>query len=357
MHSRMSSYFFFILLLGAVAATVFLFWPFITPLVLGIATAVLVFPVYEKLAKILGYGTWAKRAAAFITVLGVLVVVLVPLFFLAGSIYSEIQTLYAMLTDEGNRSLVISALNNFSAGFSDLVFGVIQPYSFDTLNITEYLKTALAWLFAHLDTVFTGMAVVAAYVVIFLLSLFYFLRDGASLLQRFLFWSPQLHENQEFIIRTLKRAIQSVFIGALFVSLLEGLATGLGFLVFGIPAPALWGTIAGVAALVPGFGTSIVIIPAAAYLILSGNYLYAAGLLVWGYTCVIVIDHIVGPNLVNRGLRLHPLLVLLSVLGGIIVFGIIGFVMGPIVLAVLFALLDIYRLSNKITNNQTPINN
>ena len=346
----MSSYLFFILLLAAAVVTVMIFLPFLTPLVLALCTAVLVFPIYERLAHSLGGGIWAKRSAGLITTVGVLVVVLVPLFFLVGSIYSEIQTLYAMLTDEGNRSIVVESLNSISQGFSNLVFGVIQPYSFDALNVTEYLKSGLEWLFVHLDAVFTSIAAVCAYVLIFLLSVFYMLRDGQSLVKRFFFWSPLLESNHDFIVRTMKRAIQSVFLGALLVSLLEGVATGIGFLIFGIPAPALWGTIAGIAALVPGIGTSIVILPAAAYLILSGNYLYAAGVLVWGYTGVIVIDHIIGPNLVNRGLRLHPLLVLLSVLGGILVFGIIGFVMGPIVLAVLSALLDIYRMSLKNSN-------
>lgn len=341
----MKNYLFFIVLLIVVAATGAVFWPFLTPLVLALATAVLIHPIYERMSRSLGEGVWSKRLAAFITVLVVLSLIVVPMFFLLGAIYSEIQDLYGLLTDEGSRSTIIDSLNSLSEWFSNMVFGVLPAYSFDALNVTNYLKSALEWVFGHLDAVFTSLALVAGYLVVFLLSLFYFLRDGASLFKRFINWSPVLTDNQNYISRTIERAIKSVFVGALLMSLLEGLSVGISFKVFGIPAPALWGTMAAVAALIPGFGVSVIIIPAAAYLILGGHYLFAAGLLVWGYAGIIVIDHIVGPTLVNRGIRLHPLLVLLSVLGGIIVFGITGFLIGPLVLAMLFALLDIYRFS------------
>jgi len=109
----------------------------------------------------------------------------------------------------------------------------------------------------------------------------------------------------------------------------------------------LWGTVAAIAALVPGFGVSLVVIPAAAYLIISGEYAYAAGLFIWGYAGIVVIDHIIGPTLVNKGVRVHPFIVLLSILGGLLAFGLIGFILGPIILVVLFTLLEIYKSSFK----------
>jgi len=269
----------------------------------------------------------------------------VPIFFLVGSIYSEVQGLYAALTDEAGRSQFISALNNSWSSLSNLVFGVLPPKSFDSFNITNYFKSALEWVFGNLDTIFSSLAKVAAYAVVFLLALFYFLRDGEALKKRVLSWSPLLETNEAHITATFKRAIRSVFAGTLAVSLLEGISTGLAFYVFGIPAPALWGTVAAVASLVPAFGVTLLLIPGAAYLVLTGNYLYAAGLLVWGYTVIFLVDHLLGPILVNRGIRIHPFLILLSVLGGLIMFGIVGFLMGPLILVFLFTLLDIYRKS------------
>ena len=343
MDHKLSSYFFFVLLVGAMVAAVVTFLPFLTPLVLAAAASVLVYPVYKLILRFTGEGRFRKSLAALITVLLTLIVIIVPLFFLAGSIYSEIQTLYISLTDEGSRSQVIDLLDSFSKTISSKVFGVLPAYSFDSLNVTEYLKSALELLFANLDKIFTGMVAVAGYALVFLLALFYFLRDGVSLIKKILSWSPQLSDNYVFVVRAFKKGIQSIFFGSLIVGILEGVSTGLAFAAFGIPAPALWGTIAMIASLIPGIGTSLIILPGVAYLLVIGQNIYAVGLLVWGYAAIIVLDHILGPHLVNKGVNVHPFLVLLSVLGGLVTFGIIGLFIGPLILVLLFTLLDIYK--------------
>ncbi|MEI7463332.1 MAG: AI-2E family transporter [Candidatus Taylorbacteria bacterium] len=351
MDHKLSSYFFFILLIGAVVASVLVFLPFITPLVLAGAGAVLAYPLYRLILRILGEGRLRKSLAALITVICILVVIVVPLFFLAGSIYSEIQTLYASLTDEGNRSHVIVLLNSFSQSVSNMIFGVLPAYSFDSLNVTEYLKSGLELLFANLDKIFNSLAVVGGYALVFLLALFYFLRDGAALIRRILSWSPQLNDNYVFVVRAFRKGISSIFMGSLVVCILEGISTGLAFTVFGIPAPALWGTVAAIVSLVPGFGTSLIIIPGVLYLIVIGQYTYAFALLAWGYLAIFLLDHVLGPTLVNKGVNVHPFLVLLSVLGGLVTFGIVGLFLGPLILVLLFTLLDIYKVST-LENNR-----
>jgi predicted PurR-regulated permease PerM len=346
MNFRLSSYFFLVLLLVATGAAILVFLPFLKPLVLALAAAIILYPVYAEITGLIGNGRISRNIAAVITVVLVLIIVLVPLFFLAGSIYSEVQSLYGMLTDEGNRSQVISTLNTASQSLSNSVFGVLPAQSFDSLNITEYFKSGLEWIFTNLDTIFGSLAVFGGYVLVFLLALFYLLRDGSVLKNKIFSWSPQLSGNEAYIVMAFRRGVRSVVAGTLVVSLLEGVSTGLAFLVFGIPAPALWGTVAAVAAIVPGIGTSMVIIPGAAYLALSGNYLYAVGLLIWGYAAIIVIDHFVGPSLVGRGVKLHPFPVLLSVLGGLVVFGIVGFIIGPLILVFLLTLLEVYKNSS-----------
>jgi len=345
MEHRISSYFFFVLLLGAVVAAVFIFLPFLTPLMLAMAGSVVAYPIYRFFIRRFGKSGFGRTLAALVTVVIVLIAILVPLFFLVSSIYSEIQTLYAMLTDEGNRSQVVTSLNSLSQHLSDLAFGVLPPYSFDSLNVTEYLKSGLEFAFANLDAIFASLTKIGAYALVFLLAMFYFLRDGAILKQRFISWSPLLDKNDEHITLTLRRAIRSVFIGSLSVSVIDGILIGIGFLVMGIPAPALWGTVAAVAALVPGFGVSLVVIPAALYLVIGGHYLLAVLMLVWGYAAIIIVDHTIGPMLMNRGIHIHPFLILLSVLGGLVMFGLIGFLMGPMILVILFTLLELYRTS------------
>ena len=309
------------------------------------AASVVVYPVYKGILRVSGEGKIRKDMAAIVTVLGVLIIILVPIFFLVGGIYSETQTLYGTLTDEGSRSHIITTLDGFSQSLSHMVFGVLPAYSFDSFNVTQYIKEGLQLAFSNLDAIFKSLAQVSAYVLIFLLALFYFLRDGKNLKNKAFSFVPLLEANNEHITHTLKRAIRSVFAGTLAVAVLDGISIGLAFLVFGIPAPALWGTVAAVASLIPGFGVSLVILPSALYFLFTGDYAFMAGTLIWGYATIFIVDHIVGPNLVNTGVKIHPFIVLLSVLGGLLTFGIVGFIMGPLVLVVLFTLLEVYKKS------------
>jgi hypothetical protein len=97
--------------------------------------------------------------------------------------------------------------------------------------------------------------------------------------------------------------------------MIQGLLTGIGFYVFGVPNPALWGSFAVVAALIPGIGTSLVIVPGVLYLFFVNTHLHALGMLIWGILAVGLIDNFLGPMLVNRGVNIHPFLILLSVMG------------------------------------------
>jgi len=114
-----------------------------------------------------------------------------------------------------------------------------------------------------------------------------------------------------------------------------------------VPSAILWGVIAAITALIPGFGTSLVIIPAILYLFLTGHIVQAVGLVIWGALAVGLIDNFLGPKLVGRGMHLHPLLVILSVLGGAALFGPIGFLLGPLCLGLFLTLFDIYFYLSK----------
>ncbi|OQW98324.1 MAG: hypothetical protein BWK74_04780, partial [Desulfobacteraceae bacterium A6] len=135
--------------------------------------------------------------------------------------------------------------------------------------------------------------------------------------------------------------INSVIKGNLTVAVIQGALTSAGFAVFGIPNAVLWGSVTAIAALIPGVGTSLVLIPAILFLFLSGKFLSGFGLLAWGAGAVGLVDNFLGPKLVGRGMQMHPFIILLSVLGGIGFFGPIGFLLGPLAISLLFAFLEI----------------
>ena len=174
------------------------------------------------------------------------------------------------------------------------------------------------------------------------MAFFFLLKDGGKLKQKIISLSPLTKDEDEAIIKKIALSINSVIRGNLLIAVLQGISTSIGLTIVGVPNPIVWGTLAAVGALIPGVGTTIVLLPAIGYLYFTGQVIGAVGLLVWGILAVGMIDNFLGPKLVGKGAGLHPLLVLLSVLGGLILFGPIGFILGPLVISLLVVLLDIY---------------
>lgn len=345
MTPQSAHHFFTGLLLAVVILTVLILLPFLTPVVLALAFTVIFGPVHRYIRRVFFKNNERSNFAAFIIILLVAVIVLVPGIFIVTKIYTEIQDMYYFLTEESGRSSVVLLLNSATQWLSHALFDLFPAYSFDGFNITEYLQAGLEWAFSNIDTVFTGLSKVLLGIFVTFLALFYFLRDGKELKRQIIALSPLVDTDDERILRRLEQAVYSIFAGSLIVGVIQGILTGIGFALFGVPNPAVWGSIAAVAALIPGIGTSLVLVPGILYLFFTGTTGGAIGLLIWGVLAVGLIDNILGPILINRGIKIHPFLILLSVLGGLIFFGAIGFILGPLVLAFLFALLEIYRTS------------
>lgn len=338
-------YFFFGILLAVIVLAIFIFLPFLTPIVLAAAVAVVFAPMHRWIVHWFFKDKERSSFGALITLIIITLIIFIPTLLIAGKIYTEVQGMYGYLVDESGRSQVIEALNNGAQHLSRAFFNLYPAYSFDSFNVTDILQKGLEWVFGNLDTIFSGASKIALSVFIMLLALFYFIRDGRELKRQIINLSPLGDDDDNRIFKKLQQTIYSIFAGSIAIGIIQGVLTGIGFAFFGVPSPALWGSVAAVAALIPGIGTSLVIIPGVLYLFFTGSNGPAIGLLVWGILAVGLIDNFLGPILVNRGIKIHPFLILLSVLGGIIFFGPIGFVLGPIVLAFLFSLLEIYKAS------------
>jgi predicted PurR-regulated permease PerM len=130
--------------------------------------------------------------------------------------------------------------------------------------------------------------------------------------------------------------------GSLFIGFLQGSLAGLAFWVAGVPGAAFWGAVMVVLSIIPAVGAGLVWVPAVVYLFLAGAPLAAVGLLLWCVLVVGTVDNLLRPRLVGRDARMSDLLILLSTLGGIVLFGVVGFVVGPIVGALFVTTWDIY---------------
>lgn len=306
--------------------------PYFGALVLASVFAVVTQPVYRRLL------TWLKgqkSAAALATILLVLAIIFVPLIFLGIKIFQESANLYLAVLE--SRLVFVEKLERWLKFFNLAALGI-------SINPVEYLRPAVSWLFNNLAAVFSRIADVLLTIILGTIGLYYMLKDGESFGSRLLSLVPLAPEYSQLIWQRFTATINAVVKGSLLVAMIQGILTGVGFWLFGVPNPAFWGMIAAFAALIPAVGTSLVIAPAVIYLGLVSGFFMAIGLLLWGVLAVGLIDNFLAPRLIGSGAKLHPFLILLSVLGGLALMGPVGFLAGPLVLSVTFASLDIYSL-------------
>jgi predicted PurR-regulated permease PerM len=345
MDKNRHSHYFLLFALGASGLVVyFIAKPFLGPLIFAAVFAFLFQPIYQKLLSFFpargGSAFGGKRLeslAALATTILAIVLIIVPIAFLGTQIFKESSQLYQSLTSEGKDGFVGSIKRVVDRARAVLPI----PEEFE-LNFSQYARQGLEILIQNLGAVFSSIAKILLNAFVFLTAFYFFLKDGHKLKNYFVALSPLSDSDDELIVSRLKLAVSAAVKGNLAIGLIQGALTGVGFAIFGVPNPALWGGVAAVAALLPGIGTALVIAPAIIFLFLIGNTFGGIGLLLWGLTAVGLIDNFLGPKLVGRGMQLHPLAVFIAALGGLAFFGPLGFLLGPLAMSVCFALIDIY---------------
>lgn len=332
-------YFLIIFLVGAAALTVAVFWPFLKPLALAAVFAVVLQGLYKRISNALG--GWPS-IAALLTVIVSVFAILLPLSLIGVLVGNQAHGLYLSIEEGGGRSAIANLFLQVDGTFGGVVPGLGEFSRDVSLNIDTYAKEALQWITRHAQDIFSSVSRLLLAFIIFFIALYYLLRDGTRVRQALIELSPLSDREDEGVFDRLELAVNSIIKGSLVIALVQGVLTAVGFSLFGISNAILWGTVAAVAALIPGIGTALVLAPAIVFLFFTGTALQAFGLLIWGILAVGLIDNLLGPKLIGRGMKLHPLLVLLSVLGGLMFFGPIGIFLGPLSVSLLFALLSIY---------------
>lgn len=308
--------------------------PFFKAIFLAAALAIICRPVYKFILRYVKF----RGLASFLTILLILLVVLGPLTALGYSAFIQAKQLYVSIADNG---LVLPAINVWLGELDKKVEGLLPGWPF-SFNFKEFLAGSLDWVVKNLGSFFSGLASGAVMFVLSLFVLFYLLADGNNLKNFIVVNSPLALVHTKLIFEKIRDSVNAVMRGSLLVALIQGGVSGIGFLIFGIPNAALWSGFAAIASLIPSVGTGLVFIPMILYSLLARNLTIAVGLAIWGFILVGLTDNLIKPFLMKKGTGLHPLIVFLSVVGGVLMFGPVGFIIGPVIFTVFFALLDIY---------------
>lgn len=331
--SRVVEYVFFF---GLLIFAGYMVWqiaaPFITALALSAIIVTICHPLHQRiLSRTPGQN---QTAAAFLTTITVLVALVLPLSLLTSLLVGEVVSFYQEMT--ANQSDFPGAVSQVEASLERLL-------PINNIDFESYTTQAAAWFAENLGTIFAGTVSTIFTFFIAIIGAFYFFRDGEEMLQILIKASPLPDDEDRLIVNRMARAIRAVATGTLLLALIQGTLVAFGFFMVGIERPILWGSLASVGALMPGIGTTIVTGPAIVFLFMAGELLQASILLVWAALVVGLVDNFVGPYLIGRQNKMHPFIILIAVLGGISVFGPIGFIVGPVIVTLFFILLEIYN--------------
>ncbi len=343
--SKERTYFLFLLLAGAAVLTFLVFKPFITTVVLAGVCAVLLQPLKERIRK---YIIPSKGFAALATLLIGVLMLVIPLVLVGALVVSESRSAYTSLAT-GSTGLTIQQVTVSVGTWLEPYFPGAGDFSASIASeIQNYISRALDWLVQNAGSAFTSIIAVAIRVIIFLMTLYYLLKDGDDLRDLLTKRSPISEKEVLTIFDHLSKTLTGIIRGSLVIAIIQGTVSGIGYAIFGLPNPSLWGVTTAISALVPGAGTSLILTPAVIFLLATGHVGAGIGMALWALFMVGLIDNFLAPRLIGSRAGLHPLLILLSLIGGLTFYGPVGIFLGPLTVSLLFALYLTY------SNAKTP---
>lgn len=325
--------FFFVIL----ATSIFLLWkvfaPFAGTLALAAIVVTICYPIHRRILNLVNKKR--KSLAAFISVFVVLLIVILPLALITSLISGEAISIY--------KSLSTSDHSSFAQSIDYIQTMIERVVPGFTLDIAMLFQQAASWVADSFLSILAGTASAVFFFFIALIGTYFFFKDGKHFTTYLIKLSPLKDTDDEKILKRLANAVRSVALGTLAIAVLQGVLTALGLAMFGFERYILWGSIAALGALVPGVGTTIVLVPAILVLFYKFQLLQAVLLLIWGVVIVGLVDNIIGPKIMSKGNKMHPFLILIAVLGGLAYFGPIGFILGPVILSFFLVLLELYN--------------
>jgi len=318
-------------LLAIVILGFVVFGPFLVTFAVATSTALLLAPAHERLARATG-GRSSLAAGAVV--------------MLCAALLALLLLTYAALLRAQARALLESTVPLLQPGAAERWWSGTLAARYPSLPappLSEVLKRAAALGSDLLREGAMRVGDTLLHLALFFMMLFFLLRDGPALGAEIRGVSPFSRTQERDMVRHLTATVRAGMLALVLVPVAEALTAMVGFVVFGLPAPVLWGAMVGFAGLIPLVGTPLAWVPAGLYLLATGPPWRGIGLLLYGAGVIGMVGHIVKPLLLRSGAQIHPLLGFLAILGGMFAFGPAGLIVGPVILSLAMSALRIYR--------------
>lgn len=333
---------FLLLLVFVSAAFIWVLLPYYGAIFWGATLAIIFTPLFRYLYQRF---KGRRNLAALVTLAVIILIVIIPVIFATGALLQEGATVYKRISsgeldlgayfDQIMAALPTSihdALTRFGIGDR---FSLREKLSAGALDTSKFLAGQAVSVGQNTFEFLVGMAVM-------LYVLFFLLRDGAQLAQRTRQLIPLSDEHQQHLSRKFATVIRATVKGNIMIAAIQGALGGIMFAILGIQGSLLWGVLMAILSLLPAVGASLIWVPVAVYFLVSGAIWQGVVLTLFGILIIGTIDNLLRPLLVGKDTKIPDYVILISTLGGISVFGINGFVIGPLIAALFIACWDLF---------------
>ncbi len=346
---KLPGYFLLLCLTIVFIFLIYIIRPFLTVIFVGAVLVIAFYPIYRKFNK------WFKgwnRLASFISCLLVIIVTIVPLAIFVLLLTGEAFDTYQVIQMKIESGVFDKYLQWEDGGiFYDLKKNVEPVVDLDNIdikkNIIEIAKSLSTFLVSQTANLVKGISGIVLSLIVMLFTMYYFFKDGDKLVKKFGSLSPLPSVYEEELFRKITSMVKAVIFGVFLTAIAQGLIGGIGFAIAGISNPVFWGTAIAFFSLVPVVGTAIIWVPAAIILAILGSWGAALFLLLWGVFAIGIVDNVLRPFLIGGKAHTYPLMTFLVILGGVMMMGLKGVIIGPLVLVILMSFLHIYEAEYK----------
>ncbi len=313
---------------------------FLEPVFWAIVLAILFGPMHEKLVVQVG---GRRTLASVLSLLAVLLLVILPLVGIAAAVTREATTLYRLVT---SGEIDVTAPLHAVERWLPRVSGLLEGLQIDLDRVREGLSNAAVTVsqFAASQAIVLGQSAISV-LVLFILTLyllFFFLRDGDRMIETLIRAMPLGDPRERRLFSRFAQVSRATVKGTLVVGIVQGTMGGVAFWILGLSAPVLWGVVMALLSMLPAVGSFVIWGPAAIYLFATGAIVKGIVLVALGAVLIGTVDNVLRPLLVGRDTQMPDYLILLSTLGGIVIFGLSGFVIGPIIAALFITVWEMF---------------
>jgi predicted PurR-regulated permease PerM len=351
-------YFFITIFFAVVILSFYLFYrlllPFLIPMCWASIFAIVFYPLYNKMERYLKSGS---LRSLILTIL-IVILIIAPAAYLGVALVQEAIVMFdhfKVWVDAGNLDKVFDFKNS---PIYILMENRLAPYvdltQFDLKVIIENgLKSVSKIALSQTTQILANAGRVMFQFGLMVFFMFFLFRDGKGLLNQIKSVIPMSAERANATVNHLKNVIETTMYGGVVVALIQGILGGLLFVIMGLPSPVFWGAVMAFLAFIPILGAFLIYIPAGLILIFTGAYLKGILIIAIGTIVVSQIDNVLRPLLVSGKTGMHTMLLFVSIMGGVNLFGLLGIVLGPFIAAVFVSMFDIFRL--KLAEGDTPV--